>query len=103
MKIEKTESHVKEEMGWYEEVHRIRSNTNHYMVGINIFGRTEDGGWVPRYMNFNISDRASPIEDFKIERNILNDTDFFYVSTIKTLNQISEIYLKIMNKEKPPG
>ncbi|MDY6932080.1 MAG: hypothetical protein SVJ22_09235 [Halobacteriota archaeon] len=91
---------IKEEMDWYMEVHRIRSNTNHYMVGMNVFGRTEDEEWIPQYMNFNISERFSD-NDFKIERNILSDTEFFYNSTIKTLNQISEIYIERMDEEKP--
>jgi len=91
---------IKEEMDWYMEVHRIRSNTNHYMVGMNVFGRTEDGEWIPQYLNFNISKRLSN-KDFKIERNILKDTEFFYDSTIKILNQISEIYIERMDKENP--
>ena len=90
---------IKEEMDWYMEVHQIRSNTNHYMVGMNVFGRANDGGWIPQYMNFKISDRFSD-NDFKIERNILRDTEFFYNSTIKILNQISEIYIERMEKEK---
>ena len=91
---------IKEEMDWYMEVHQIRSNTNHYMVGMNVFGRADDGEWIPQYMNFSISDRLSD-NDFKIERNILRDTEFFYNSTIKILNQISEIYIERMDKEKP--
>lgn len=91
---------IKEEMDWYMEVHQIRSNTNHYMVGMNVFGRADNGEWIPQYMNFNISDRSSD-NDFKIERNILRDTEFFYNSTIKILNQISEIYIERMDKEKP--
>ncbi len=90
---------IKEEMDWYIEVHQIRSNTNHYMVGMNVFGRADDGEWIPQYMNFNISDRFSD-SDFKIKRNILRDTEFFYNSTIKILNQISEIYIERMEKEK---
>jgi hypothetical protein len=91
---------IKEEMDWYMEVHQIRSNTNHYMVGMDVFGRANDGGWIPQYMNFKISARFSD-NDFKIERNILRDTEFFYNSTIKILNQISEIYIERMDKEKP--
>lgn len=91
---------IKEEMDWYEEVHRIRSNTNHYLVGTNVFGRAENGEWIPQYMNFNISDRF-PNKDLKIERNILKDTVFFYDSTIKILNKISEAYIERMDKEKP--
>ncbi len=91
---------IKDNMEWYEEVHRIRSNANHYLVGINVFGLAEDGEWIPQYMNFNISDRF-PNKNLKIERNILKDTDFFYGSTIKILNQISEIYIERMDKDKP--
>lgn len=91
---------IKEEMDWYMEVHQIRSNTNHYMVGMNVFGRADDGEWIPQYMNFNISGRFSD-NDFKIERNILRDTEFFNNSTIKILNQISGIYIERMEKEKP--
>ena len=91
---------MNEEMDWYIEVHRIRSNTNHYMVGMNVFGRTEDEEWVPQYMNFDISDR-SPTKDFKIERNILADTEFFYDSTLKILNKIAEVYIERMDKERP--
>ena len=90
---------IKEEMDWYKEVHRMRSNANHFMVGMNVFGRADDGEWIPQYMNFNISDRLSD-NDFKIERNILRDAEFFYNSTIKILNQISEIYIEIMDKDK---
>lgn len=90
---------IKEEMDWYIEVHQIRSNTNHYMVGMNVFGQADDGEWIPRYVNFNISDRFSG-NDFEIKRNILRDTEFFYNSTIKILNQISEIYIEEMEKEK---
>ncbi len=70
------------------------------MVGMNIFGRTNDGKWIPQYMNFSISER-SPNKDFKIQRNILEDTVFFYDSTVKILNQISEIYIERMNKDHP--
>lgn len=91
---------IKDKMSWYEEVHRIRSNINHYMVGMNIFGRTNDGKWIPQYMNFSISERSSN-KDFKIERNILEDTVFFYDSTVKILNQISEIYIERMDKDHP--
>lgn len=90
---------IKEKMNWYTEVHQIRSNTNHYMVGMNVFGRADNGEWIPQYMNFNISGRFSDA-DFKIERNILKDAEFFYNSTIKILNQISDIYIKRMEKEK---
>jgi hypothetical protein len=90
---------IKEEMDWYMEVHQMRSNANHFMVGMNVFGRADDGEWIPQYMNFNISDRLSD-NDFKIERNILRDTEFFYNSTIKILNQISEIYIERIEKDK---
>jgi hypothetical protein len=90
---------IKEKMNWYTEVHQIRSNTNHYMVGMNVFGRADNGEWIPQYMNFNISGRFSDA-DFKIERNILKDAEFFYNSTIKILNQISDIYIERMEKEK---
>lgn len=90
---------IEEEMDWYDEVHRIRSTTNHFVVGMIIFGRTDEGGWIPQYMNFDIPHTAD--EYFKIERNILKDTDFFYESTIKTLNQISGIYIERIDKEKP--
>lgn len=90
---------IKEEMDWYDEVHQIRSNANHFMVGMNVFGRSNDGEWIPQYMNFNISDRSHDY-DFIIKRNILGDTDFFYNSTIKLLNQMSEIYIERMEKDK---
>ena len=90
---------IKEEMDWYKEVHQIRSNTNHYMTGMNVFGQADDGELIPQYVNFNISGRFSD-NNFKNKRNILRDTEFFYNSTIKILNQISEIYIERMEKEK---
>ena len=90
---------IKEKMDWYMEVHQIRSNTNHYLVGLNVFDRSDDGEWIPLYMNFNISDRFSD-NGFKIERNIIMDIEMFYNCTIKILNQISDIYIERMEKEK---
>lgn len=90
---------IEDEMDWYMEVHQIRSNTNHFMVGMNIFERADDGEWIPQYMNFNMSNRL-PDFDFIIKRDILRDTEFFYNSTIKILNQISEMYIERMGKDK---
>lgn len=75
---------IKEEMDWYMEVHQIRSNTNHFMVGMNVFGRADDGEWIPEYMNFHMSERL-PGYDFIIKRNILRDTDFFIILLFKSL------------------
>lgn len=90
---------IKEEMDWYMEVHQIRSNTNHFMVGMNVFGRADDGEWIPEYMNFHMSKRL-PGYEFIIKRNILRDTDFFYNSTIEIINKISEVYIEKMEKDK---
>lgn len=50
---------IKNEMDWYKQVHQIRSNVNHYMVGLNVFGRADDEEWIPQYMNFAMIDRLS--------------------------------------------
>ena len=90
---------IKEKMEWYQEVHQIRSNTTHFMVGMNVFEQSDNEEWIPQYMNFSISNRL-PDFDFTIKRNILKDADFFYNSTIEILNQISEIYIERMEKDK---
>jgi hypothetical protein len=90
---------IKKEMDWYMEVHQIRSNANHFMVGTNVFGEADDGELISEYMNFDMINSLSD-NDFKINRNILRDTELFYDSTIKILNQISEIYIERMEKDK---
>ena len=90
---------IKEEMDWYDEVHRIRSNTNHFMVGMNVFGQSDNEEFIPQYMNYNLSKRTSDT-DFKMERDISKDAENFYNSALKILNKISEVYIEKMEKDQ---
>lgn len=89
---------IKEDMDWYAEVRQIRSSTTHYMSGLNIFGRADDGEFIPEYVDFNRS-RRNGGDNRIVNRNILIDTEYFYNSTIKIINQICEIYIGQMEKE----
>ena len=92
---------IKEEMNWYLQVHRVRSNANHFLTGTNVFGRSGEGEPVLEYLNYNLSDRNDhSIDPFKIEYDILSTVDSFYNATISTLNKIADIYLEKMDKDK---
>ena len=84
---------IKEKMEWYQEVHQIRSNTTHFMVGMNVFEQSDNEEWIPQYMNFSISNRL-PDFDFTIKRNILKDADFFIILQLKFLIKYQRYILR---------
>jgi hypothetical protein len=87
------------DMDWYTAAMSIRNNSNHFLVGFNVYGRDENKNYIPQYMNYNVSDRKSELE-FTITRNILEDTITFYDHTFLTLESIAKVYLKYIEKNK---
>ncbi len=90
---------IKNKIGWYEEVHTIRSNANHFLAGFRVFGRDESGEPVLEYINYNLSESHVTNNEFKIKRNIVNDVIYFYRNTLEFLDEISQIYIELMDKD----
>jgi hypothetical protein len=89
---------ISEKMIWYEEIDGIRGNSNHFLVGLNVYARDETKNYIPMYMNYNISDRENRLET-TIERNILDDTIKYYESLLQSLELIAGVYLKYIEKD----
>ncbi|NPE28188.1 hypothetical protein HNV12_09500 [Methanococcoides sp. SA1] len=93
---------IREEMEWFNDVSRIRDNANHFLTGLVVFDRTDDGKPIPKYLNYNISERKKhESDDPKIEMNISNSVAIFFENTIKFLDKISSIYIERMDKDVP--
>lgn len=93
---------MSEEIDWYFEVNRIRDNIAHFLTGQAVFTRTDDKKLIPQYLNYNVSNRKHhESDDFKIEKDILDSTQIFFDNTMKTLNEIAEIYIGKMDKDVP--
>lgn len=91
-----------EDMGWYNEVNSIRSNTNHYLTGTPIFSRLADDTLIPKYLNFSVSNRDYQHEHgFRIEKDILDSMQSYFDNTIQTLENIAKIYIERIDKDKP--
>jgi hypothetical protein len=91
---------VLNEMGWYDEVHKIRSTVTHYLTGTSVCSREDDGTPRPGYLNYDLSNRNGlKSSDFKIKYNILESTEIFYDNMIELLEKISEIYIERMDKD----
>lgn len=90
---------IKNKIGWYEEVHTIRSNANHFLAGVRVFGRDESGEPVLEYMNYNLSENHVTNNDFKIKRDLVSDVIYFYKNTLELLDDISKIYIELMDKD----
>ncbi|AKB21874.1 hypothetical protein [Methanosarcina sp. WH1] len=85
---------IENEMDWYRDVHLIRSNMNHFLIGDYEIKKTDNGEWIFKYENVNLSSRMSHTEISYIERNILNDVEEFYMFLFQFLKKIFLVYLK---------
>lgn len=90
---------IKNKIDWYEKVHIIRSTANHCLTGFRVFGRNENGDPVSEYINYNMLGSHGDDNDFKIHRNIVDDVIYFYEKTLEFLNNISRIYIGLMDKD----
>ncbi|WP_164999258.1 hypothetical protein [Methanohalophilus profundi] len=69
---------IKWDLEWYQEVHLIRSNMNHFLIGDYDVKRTEKGQWIFKYENINKSKRGPHVDKtHSIERNMLEDIEEF--------------------------
>lgn len=57
------DSIVKGDMEWYEEVLRIRRNSTHFVFGLGVFLRDEDGKMVMGYHGHEVSEREGKRSD----------------------------------------
>lgn len=85
---------IKNEMNWYNEVHLIRSNMNHFLIGDYDIKKTKYGEWVFKYQNINLSFRTSQTGLEDIERDIKKDVNDLYLILFQTLKKIFLTYLK---------
>lgn len=85
---------VKNDMNWYKDVHLIRSNMNHFLIGDYDINKTEKGEWIFKYQNVNLSSRVPHTDISYIERNILKDIEEFYLFLFQTLKKIFLVYLR---------
>ena len=85
---------IKNDMDWYQDVNLIRSNMNHFLIGEYDIEKTENGEWIFKYQNINLSSREPHIDTSQfIERDILEDIDLFYKSLFHVLEKIFLVYL----------
>lgn len=85
---------------WYPEAVSIRHNSNHFMVGFDVYSKNNTDEWYPQYMNFNIVDRENPIP-IEIKWDIIGKTREYYDLTMKSLDQISKCYIERIDKDTP--
>lgn len=85
---------VKNEMDWYDEIHLIRSNMNHFLIGDYDIQKTKEGEWIFKYENINLSSRTPQIEKSYMIRDILKDVEDLHLFLFLTLKKIFLIYLK---------
>jgi hypothetical protein len=82
------------DMVWYWDVHLIRSNMNHFLIGDYNIKKTEGGEWIFMYENLNKSPREFHSDDKKfINRNIIEDIDNFDKYLFLVLQKIFLVYL----------
>jgi hypothetical protein len=91
---------IRDEMDWYEDVHLIRSNMNHFLIGDYDIEKTENGRWIFKYQNTNLSHRALLGNKQYIERNIVEDIKSFKTSLFSVLKKIFNVYLKKVGTDK---
>jgi hypothetical protein len=86
---------MKESMGWYGDVLRIRHNSNHYAIGTGAYKRDDDGKPILQYLNYEISERrANRGTTGRIENNILDSAKGLWTRFNSCVNAIGSAWLE---------
>jgi hypothetical protein len=73
---------------------------NHFLIGDYDIEKTENGTWIFKYQNTNLSQRALLGNKQYIEINIVEDIESFKTSLFLVLKKIFKVYLNKMGSSK---
>lgn len=91
---------IKNETDWYMEVNTIRNNITHFMAGIIVFSRDDDGNYISEHLSYNVSGRKEHNRfDSEIKKQIIESSLSYFEKTMNFLDATAEIYIEIMDKD----